>query len=299
MAKRCVEQRKCEWCTVEYTAKVITARFCSIDCMYKWRSTVPRTPRIKKQHVPKVLGTANCLYCNKEFDILKNRKQLCSKLCVYEWRKQQSHENVQCLTCGILFTRYKNAKHPRTGLPTQYCSNICSVRSTQKKEKLKTWGLSDKNHWNSKEVQEKVKNTKKERYGDEYYNNMELVKKTNIKKYGVPYSLIVQPSAQGKRISAVQRKVYEQILKDHPDAVLEKWLPDAQKSVDIFIPSTNEIIEIYGTYWHCDPRKYDSTFYNRSIKMKASDVWNRDEKRKLFLESLGYTVKVLWEKDLK
>jgi hypothetical protein len=90
---------------------------------------------------------------------------------MYQWRKNNNWELVNCIGCGIEFNRRKNGKHPRTGLPTQYCSNKCSLSSSQKKEKLNKWALSDKNHFNKSEVQQKVRDTKKERYGNENYNN--------------------------------------------------------------------------------------------------------------------------------
>jgi len=258
--------------------------------MYVWRSTLPKQPRQKKQLVIKVLGVGNCLNCGKLFDILKNRKTLCSRSCMYNWRKDQHRETVECLNCGKEFDKYKKSK-------TRYCSNICAKTSVEKKEKLRRWGLSNKNHWNNVSVQSKVKLTKKELYGDENYNNMEKYKTTCMERYDRPYAVEL-PKSVGKRISNPQKKVYNDVLKQYPDALLEHWLRDAQKSVDIYIPSTNTIIEIYGTYWHCDPRKYSSDYYNKSMKLTAQEIWGRDNKRKSFLESLGYTVKVLWESDV-
>ena len=290
MTKRCSEIRVCELCGMKYEAKVVTARFCSLKCMYGWRSTLPKKSRQKKQSVIKVLGVGNCLNCGKLFDILKNRKTLCSRSCMYEWRKTQHRETVQCLNCGKEFDKYKKSNN-------RYCSDICAKTSVEKKEKIRKWALSNKNHWNDPNVQSKVKVTKKERYGDENYNNMEKYKITCTERYDRPYAVEL-PKSVGKRISKPQRKVYEEVLQEHPDALLEHWLRDAQKSVDVYIPSINTIIEIYGTYWHCDPRKYSSEYYNKSMKLTAQEIWERDIKRKLFLESLGYTIKVFWELDV-
>jgi len=248
--KRCNEQRICEMCGIEYTAKVVTARFCSRKCMYEWRKS-----------------------CN--------------------W------EGVKCVGCGKEFRRRKNEKHYRTGLPRQYCSNDCSLRSPQKRDKLRRWGLSKKNHWNKQEVQDKVKKTKKVRYGDENYNNMEKNVATCMERYDRPYTILLKKAqSNGKRVSKVHRLVYEQIEKQHSDAMIEHWLGDAQKSVDIFIPSQKKVIEVYGTYWHCDPRKYSKDYFNKSVKMTAEEMWKRDEVRVKFLEALGYTVEVVWESDI-
>ena len=247
----------------------------------------------------KALGTTQCLHCKKDFEILKNRKTLCSRRCMYDWRKAQNWETVSCIGCGTEFSRRKKGVHPRTGLPTQYCSNRCSLSSVQKKEKLKAWATSDKNHWNNPDVQAKVKKTKLERYGDEKYNNFGKLIQTCNEKYGVPYPVLVSPKSNGKRISKPQRMLYEQIKQQYEDAVLEEWLPDAQKSVDIYIPSQKKIIEVYGTYWHCDPRKYESSYYNKAVHMTAQQIWERDSKRIAFLKSLGYEVTVIWENDVK
>jgi hypothetical protein len=265
--------------------------------MYQWRSTLPQKVRPKKQPAVKVLGIKQCLHCKKDFEVLKNRKTLCSKRCMYDWRKTQNWETVKCVGCGIEFSRRKNEIHHSTGLPKQYCSNSCSRSSIQKKEKLRKWANTNKNHWNNPEVQAKVKQTKLERYGDENYNNIRQQIKTSFEKYNT-YTMWLGKS-NGKRISKPQRILYEQIKQNHTDAILEEWLSDAQKSVDIYIPSQKKIIELYGTYWHCDPRKYEPSYYNKAVHMTAQQIWERDEKRSMFLKSLGYDVEVIWENDVK
>lgn len=70
-------------------------------------------------------------------------------------------------------------------------------------------------------------------------------------------------------------------------------------SVDFYDIDTNTVIEFFGTYWHADPRKYDSEFYIfQKQAYKARDVWTKDIERILYLQ-LTYNVKVLivWEMD--
>jgi hypothetical protein len=54
MTKKCSELRNCEVCNTDYVAKIVTARFCSLKCMYVWRSTLPKKQRQKKQLVIKI-----------------------------------------------------------------------------------------------------------------------------------------------------------------------------------------------------------------------------------------------------
>lgn len=302
MSKRCNEIRVCETCKNKYIAKVVLSRFCSITCMCKWRSSIPRTENqqlASKRRSERLKETRVCSWCNISFKTIpSSSKTMCSRKCMYEWRKAQNWETVDCLNCKTPFQRRKHEKHYRTGLPRQYCSNLCSLTSIQKRDSLRNWGSSKRNHWNNPKVQAKVGKTKLKKYGDKNYNNLAKNIKTCNGKYGVPYAILVAPKSNGHRISAPQRIIYEQVLIKYSDAILEKWLPDAQKSVDIFIPSEKKIIEIYGTYWHCDPRKYQPDYFNKAVKMTAQAIWDRDAARVRYLEDLGYSVEVIWEADI-
>ena len=239
-----------------------------------------------------------CEWTGKEFEVdWKHRKQrFIDKLAMYEWRKSQNHEIVSCLNCGKPFERYKNILHPRTGKPTQYCSNKCNITSNEKKQKLIIWGLSDKNHRRYSKCKQKIKEIKFKKYGDENYNNVEKNKQTMMNRYGVPYSFYLpQCMSNGKRISNFQRRVYVDVLKTYSDAILEKYLKDVQKSVDIFIPSINKVIECHGDYWHCNPSKCRPDYYNKLVHLTAQEIWDRDKQKFDLLTKNGYIVEVIWE----
>lgn len=56
------------------------------------------------------------------------------------------------------------------------------------------------------------------------------------------------------------------------------------------------IVEIHGDNVHGNPRKFNAdqkTLYG----MKAEEKWEKDASRQEYLESLGYTVVVVWESD--
>jgi hypothetical protein len=243
-----------------------------------------------------------CEKCSIDFETpWKSRNQrFCSIQCMYEWRKSESHEIVKCLNCGNEFERYKTGVHSRTGIKQRYCSNNCNRTSNEKREKLKKWANSDKNPRKDPAVQRKVRKTKLEKYGDENYNNTEKNISTMMERYGVPYSLYL-PHVQsaGKTISNGQRQLFELIKRDNPDSILEHYLPDVGISVDIFIPSKNEVVEYLGDYWHCNPKKYKSDFYNKNVHKTAEEIWKGDADRIQLLRDKGYTVKIVWESDFK
>jgi very-short-patch-repair endonuclease len=70
-------------------------------------------------------------------------------------------------------------------------------------------------------------------------------------------------------------------------------------NVDFINKQTNHVIEIYGDYWHCNPKIYADDFMHPYFKITAIEKRKLDEQRQLYLESLGYTVTVVWESDLE
>lgn len=100
------------------------------------------------------------------------------------------------------------------------------------------------------------------------------------------------------KISKFQRRVYEHVLKTHLDALLEVHLPAINKYADILIPSLNKIIECNGDYWHCNPENYKADYYHKRIHLTAQEIWNNDSVRINILESAGYIVDVVWEKEV-
>jgi hypothetical protein len=238
-----------------------------------------------------------CEWTGKEFwvDWKHRHQRFIDKNAMYEWRKSQNHEIVKCPTCGKSFERYKNILWPSTGKPTQYCSNKCSQLSNVVREKKRMWTVKNQPMNNPLSVK-KISETKQKRYGDPNYNNMEKNKQTCMTRYGVPYSVYLpQCMSNGIRISKFQRRVYDDVIKIYMDAKLEVYLSDVQKSVDIFIPTENKVIECQGDYWHCNPSSFKPNYYNNMIHLTAQQIWNRDAEKKRLLESAGYKVEVIWE----
>lgn len=103
-------------------------------------------------------------------------------------------------------------------------------------------------------------------------------------------------------------KKNEVLLKEKRSSLEERVLPYLKGyenniqisyyNVDFVNKETNHIIEIHGDYWHCNPAIYSDDFVHPYFKMTAKERRNLDKQRKEYLESLGYTVIVVWESDL-
>ena len=71
------------------------------------------------------------------------------------------------------------------------------------------------------------------------------------------------------------------------------------KICDVFIPSLNLIIEYFGDYWHCNPKKYEPDYFNKKKNKFAWELWDYDKKKIDLIKSYGYNLEVVWEGDLK
>lgn len=58
------------------------------------------------------------------------------------------------------------------------------------------------------------------------------------------------------------------------------------------------IVEVNGDLWHCNPKFWKADDIHPNKKVSAQVIWDRDAKRKEYLESLGYSIFVLWEYDI-
>lgn len=64
---------------------------------------------------------------------------------------------------------------------------------------------------------------------------------------------------------------------------------------DFFIPKTNTLIELHGTFWHADPRIYDHSKFLYPVQKRNLE---NDVKKAEFAKRNGYNLAVIWEKDV-
>jgi G:T-mismatch repair DNA endonuclease (very short patch repair protein) len=71
------------------------------------------------------------------------------------------------------------------------------------------------------------------------------------------------------------------------------------KICDIYIPELNLILEYFGDYWHCNPKKYKPEYFNQKKGLTAEQIWDYDKKKVDLITEFGYNLEVIWESDLK
>lgn len=102
-------------------------------------------------------------------------------------------------------------------------------------------------------------------------------------------------SKVGIRISSFQLNVYNYYYNLDNNWKLEEPLTSTGFTVDLYNPITNEIIECYGDYWHCNPIKYKEDYFNSRLHKMAKEVWDHDANRIKILTDLGYKIEIIWE----
>lgn len=87
-----------------------------------------------------------------------------------------------------------------------------------------------------------------------------------------------------------------------PERMMREYLEDEgieyeiQKSVypywcDFYIPKENLIVEVFGNYWHANPRRYG----HEGIEDKYAIIWEQDIKRINYIIEKGYRAVIVWE----
>lgn len=241
----------------------------------------------------------------------------------------------------------------------QYCCYECSRKSPLTMERMKATNkkLYGGIGFASKELAQKSENTaikihgkdyrktvqqvksrktKKERYGDENYNNREQAvkntnytkcyenyKKTMNKKYGVDNyyqskecrekcnsSESLEKAQQTRikngtlRTSKIEKFVSNYIKENYNFIVEEnkrKYLDG--KEIDIYLPELKIGIEIQGDYFHKNPRFYKNPNELANLPRTkqtttVQDIWNYDNNKLLLAESKGIKLIQLWEYDI-
>ena len=276
--------------------------------------------------------------CNNKFDIYKSsyddkRKLYCCRKCRSEhhWMTTPLFEK-KCFNpfCNVIIKR--KFKQKIDGI--KYCSSICRKNHKYQifQEKLKdtiksNCSVCNKELINKREPCGKLvprktcdECTKKisgrtasnatskfkflYKNDKNFYNKMRKIHKENGKKYKEKikkFGLFPKWIEWYKNFSKLGQSKTENKVVDYLKSKASKVERSYQISnmfVDIYVPDKNLIIECFGDYWHMNPLKYKPANFNTSTKRTAKEQWEKDKRRRLFMESNGYKVVELWESEI-
>jgi len=92
-------------------------------------------------------------------------------------------------------------------------------------------------------------------------------------------------------------KAHQQIHESLSELGFETHIVISGMQVDECNEKLKIVLEYNGDFWHCNPEKWTSDQYNKTIKMTAGEKWTADLNRKRVLTKLGYEVLVIWESE--
>lgn len=231
-----------------------------------------------------------CEICNKDF-FPKNEKRP-ARTCSKECKNNLARRNT-----------IKQFSDP-AAREVQRQKSIIQKRNPLYQEKLKKAMEDRTRRWGEQghpRIGQKQPNVAKERIGQA--NKGRFKGKSWDEIYG-------KEVANRRRLenSISMSKNNETLLKAKRSSLEEKALPYlvgyenniqiGYYNVDFINKEKKHIIEIHGDYWHCNPKIYPDDFIHPYFKMTAKERRKLDEQRKLYLESLGYIVTIVWESDL-
>jgi very-short-patch-repair endonuclease len=270
--------KNCIICDKEYEAKNWASKTCSNECRLGHNKTRNATAK-EKRAVAFI-----CKFCNKEFIRDRERNSFCSRSCASKmhiqigtydnWRlrtNDKQGKDLDCIVCSNKFYAEPHELETKKLCGSKECKKTYMSKYMFENNPIK--GIKAKQEWKDKQ------------------------KQTLLKKYGVSNAYML---AKHYTLSKPQKEISDEIIRNtsytiFTDFGLEK--EDKKYKIDIVIQEKKLAIEFNGTYWHCDPRFYKEDYLNKKKLLTAKQIWDYDNKRKEFLEKIGYKVLTIWEYD--
>lgn len=134
---------------------------------------------------------------------------------------------------------------------------------------------------------------------DAYGYNDGTEKYNNFAKNRAVSTHINSVYINGRKASKLELSVYEKIVEVCPDIEHQFMIPmqTVGGSFDFGSMKDKKIVEVYGYFWHCDPRFCDENYIHPVTKKAASEIRERDAKKRSHANDMGYEVFVIWELD--
>lgn len=288
----------CENCNKSFEVKKGKERkTCSNNCKQE----------LRRKNDEKFYIIKSCEYCGNNFKSkIKENKKYCSYKCSGNAKKEKSGELRNCLECGIEFNERKKYKR-------NFCSNKCRKIWQKKPENiinrinkskialiekygvdslfklkffqeiaLKNRNIKYRNNWDI--VNDNVKKTKKEIYGDENYNNYDKICITKQIRYGdknYNNRIKFKKTINYKLINRLKDKNYKLIEFINDDYLLIKH-PDGhtfKTSRSLLIIRLNEDRELSTKYLkHCPNISNYELEISKFLKSLGIKYYNNNKK---------------------
>jgi len=197
-----------------------------------------------------------------------------------------NYYNIPIRTISESAKLISQEKYKKTCLKRYGVTNVSQTKEIQKKKEetfLKHYGVD--NIWKTKD------------YTLNIWNSFSEEKKRDIIERR--YKSINENKTFGSKI---ELKVLE-VLDNLNISYQRFYLINGYKHpYDIYLNNTKILIEINGSFWHADPKKYNPNdklpFPGKKRGILAKDIWKQDEKNIKKANKKGYKVITIWEDEI-
>lgn len=254
---------KCKNCGKEFNKRHKNHLFCSQECKFQYHYYVE--PNYK---------TLTCDNCGKEFQTKQTRfgkNNFCCHKCSVEFWSKEHSITKQCEICGKDFTVRKSLDRQR----------FCSIQCQSKWQSIYRVGENSATYDHSVSKEERTVTCR--HCGKKFI--------PNTKYYSVRRAYCSAECKQLNTGSTNPEIAIEKILLKN-NIKFEKEYSFQRYRFDFYLLDYDLIIEVMGSYWHIDSRKYAGNFLSERQKR----VIRKDRGKMLKTKSiLGINILYIWE----
>jgi very-short-patch-repair endonuclease len=273
--------KTCNVCKKTFTTNVSNKRFCNKICFDEHRKNYG-TINCKLRKKIRI-----CKYCKKEYLRVYKKSGFCTISCGSKWNIENGN-----------FDKWKNSqKGKRSGIikNCSFCNEQLYCVSNQFNQKFHYCNR----RCFGKHQSIRFLNTGNPMFGRKLSKlSLDKQKRTLMNNHGVTNAYFL---SKHRIVSKNQQEIFDYLSCHIPSAKFESEKFFNSKTnryfIDIFSESLKIVIEYNGDYWHCNPKKYKSTYFHPKKQKYALEIWNDDDKKMKFMKDKGYNVLVIWEND--
>lgn len=237
-----------------------------------------------------------CEYCGKDFQVSKDLEEsskFCSRECKDKYKTKNATIFLNCQYCGNEFPVLKGQLTFWKEL--KYCSEKCRRSAGPHKIEMICVICGEKYF---------VSNNRKE---TSICCSYECLYKWSSSVYSEIPEVKQRLREQGTRSQQNQKSAYTlpelivfQYLIDNNIDFIPQCVVGDILSVDFFLTEYNCCLEVYGDYWHSNPRKYGDDGQKFPLNELQKKNKQKDIRRhNILTEKYGFLFYSLWEYDIK
>ncbi len=261
---------------------------CSKECKSKMQSITMSGENNKKYN--KV--TKICLNCGEEYKTDKCKEdssKFCCRECKDKYNAKKAIIHIFCEYCGKEIVTLKG----KVNRGKRFCSDECSKKSRETKV-TKVCEICKKEYKTHKRRSESSHTCSKKCHNKwlSIYSQQEEVK-NRLRKQGTKTSS--QQKTEFTKPELIVCEYFQNInINFIPQFIINDIL-----IADFFLPDFNCIFEVYGDYWHSNPKFYGDGEGLKPLNDTQKKIRQKDIRRyKVIKNKLGYNFYSIWEDDI-